>query len=84
MSAHRELILLIGNLAASATPEHLEDRAGNEFAATFGAAALDHGLPAEEWDGIKKSYTGGFQHGYAAAIADLTLAAVVGQSVEKP
>lgn len=82
MSASRDLILLIGSLAEATTPEALDDRAGSEFAAKFGSAALDNGLRAEEWAGIEKAYKGGYQHGYAAAIADLTLGAVVGRAVE--
>ena len=73
----RDLVLLIGEIAENTAPEKLSEKAAAEFAGTFGAAALDHGLSAQEWEGIEKAYVGGFQCGYAAAIADLTLSAAL-------
>ena len=77
MTPARDLILLVGSLAEATTPEQLNDRARDEFAGTFGAAALDNGLPMKVYDEIQTSYTSGYLHGYAAAVADLTLAAAL-------
>jgi hypothetical protein len=75
--AARDLVLLIGSLAETTTPDQLTDRARDDFAGTFGSAALDNGLTAKAYDEIQTAYTSGYLHGYSAAVADLAMAAAV-------
>jgi hypothetical protein len=77
MTTAHDLIVLIGDIAETKTSGQLTEQAGENFTATFGAAALASGLPAKMWDEIQKAYTGGYLHGYAAAVADLTVAAAM-------